>query len=137
MEAAIAVARKHQTSFGAALAMGDQIFLTAANQTKKLHDPTAHAELLAIRKLAEHLQKTNLSGFTLYTTCEPCPMCMSAAIWAKIDSVVFGCSIETISKYMPQISLPSEELLQYTEQKIEVSGGFMAQKCEMLLKEFA
>ena len=137
MEAAIAVARKHQTPFGAVLAMGDQIFTTAANQTKKFKDPTAHAELLAIRKLAEQLQKTDLSGFTLYTTCESCPMCMSAIIWAKIDSVVFGCSIETISKYMPQISMPSEELLQHTDQKIDISAGFMAQKCEMLLKEFS
>lgn len=117
--------------------MGDQIFTTAANQTKKLHDPTAHAELLAIRVLSEQLQKTDLSGFTLYTTCEPCPMCMSAAIWAKVDSVVFGCSIETISKYMPQISLPSSQLNEYAFRSVKIVGGVLEAECHKLLKSYA
>ncbi|TVR17121.1 MAG: nucleoside deaminase [Balneolaceae bacterium] len=137
MQAAIDVARKGKTPFGAVLTMGDEIFAEAANQTKALNDPTAHAELLVIRKLAEHLQKTDLSGFTLYTTCEPCPMCMSAAIWANIDRVVFGCSIDTISGYMPQIRLKSHELAMLTTHKIEVIGNIMSEECEKLLKDFS
>ena len=137
MEAAIAVAKKNQTPFGAVLAMGDQIFVTAANQTKALNDPTAHAELLAIRKLAEHLQKTDLSGFTLYTTCEPCPMCMSAAIWAGVDTVVYGCSISTISKFMEQIQIDCEFVNRNAFRKVETIGNFMKNECLKLLKRYA
>lgn len=137
MKAAIMVAEAHQTPFGAALAMGDQLFVTAANQTKKLHDPTAHAEVMAIRKLGERIQKTDMSGFTLYTTCEPCPMCMSAAIWAKIDTIFYGCSIPEISKFMDQINLPAEKFNQFSFTEINVTGAIMNKNCLELLQKFA
>lgn len=136
MKAAIEIAEKYQTPFGSALAMGDELFVTAANQTKELHDPTAHAEIMAIRKLGEHLKKTNLSGFTLYTTCEPCPMCMSAAIWAKVDTVFFGCGIPEISKYMDQINLRAEELLKSGFLNIDIEGGVYESECLKLLKKY-
>lgn len=131
------VAEAHQTPFGAALAMGDQLFVTAANQTKKLNDPTAHAEILAIRKLGERIQKTDLSGFTLYTTCEPCPMCMSAVIWANITTVFYGCSIELCSRYLPQINLKSDQLSTLGFNEISVSGGIMEKKCGELLSRYS
>lgn len=136
MKAAIEIAEKHRTPFGAALAMGNELFVTAANQTTELHDPTAHAEVMAIRKLGEYLKKTNLSGFTLYTTCEPCPMCMSAAIWAKIDTVFYGCDIPLITKYMGQIDLRAEKIAEFGSTNILVQGGFMIDECEVLLKEY-
>ncbi|MDZ7758628.1 MAG: nucleoside deaminase [Rhodohalobacter sp.] len=137
MKAAIEIAEENSTPFGAALAMGDEIFLTAANQTKTLHDPTAHAELLAIRKLSERLKKTDLSGFSLYTTCEPCPMCMSAAIWAGIDIVVYGCSIPQISEYMPQINLSCSDIADKSFRKIIIQQGFMEKECLSLLDTFS
>lgn len=137
MKAAIEIAEENGSPFGAALAMGDEIFLTAANQTKTLHDPTAHAELLAIRRLSDRLKKTDLSGFTLYTTCEPCPMCISASIWAGIDLVVYGCSIPQISKYMPQINLPSSDVAAKSFRKIDIEKGFMAEECLSLLDTFS
>lgn len=137
MKAAIEIAEKHQTPFGAALAMGDELFVTAANQTGELHDPTAHAEVMAIRKLGEHLKKTDLSGFTLYTTCEPCPMCMSAAIWAKIDTIFYGCDIPLIAKYMDQINLRADKIVGYSFTDIRVRGDIMGQECEILLKNHA
>ena len=137
MKAAIEIAEENSTPFGAVLAMGDEIFLTAANQTKILHDPTAHAELLAIRKLSERLKKTDLSGFTLYTTCEPCPMCMGAAIWAGIDIVVYGCSIPQISEYMPQIDLLSSDIADKSFRKIVIKQGFMEKECLSLLDTFS
>jgi len=100
MQAAIDIAERHQTPFGAVLSMGDEIFVEAANQTRQLHDPTAHAEVMALRKLGEHLKKTDFSGFTLYTTCEPCPMCTSAAIWAKVDTIVYGAGIPAITEFI-------------------------------------
>lgn len=137
MNAAVAIAQKHQTPFGAALAMGDQLFATAANQTGKLHDPTAHAEVMVIRKLCSQLKKTNLSGFTLYTTCEPCPMCMSAAIWAKIDHVFYGCDIPAISERMDQINLSSKSIAKRSFYRIEVQGGILEKDCRTLLNKFS
>ena len=137
MKAAIEIAEEHQTPFGAALAMGDQLFVTAANQTRQLHDPTAHAEIMAIRKLGEHLKKTNLSGFTLYTTCEPCPMCMSAAIWARVDAVFYGCDIPTISTYMDQIDLRADAIAESSFSNTYLEGKIMITECEQLLKKYS
>lgn len=138
MHAAIEIAEKHQTPFGAALAMGDQLFATAANQTQKLHDSTAHAEVMVIRKLGEQLQKTDLFGFTLYTTCEPCPMCMSAAIWAKIDTVFYGCDIPTISNYMKQMDVRATSFISHSFTKMHIAGieGETKKKCMDLLERF-
>ena len=137
MRAAIEIAEKYQTPFGAALAMGDQLFIAAANQTGKLHDPTAHAEVMAIRKLGEQVKKTNLSGYTLYTTCEPCPMCMSAAIWSKIDTVFYGCDIPMISNYMGQIQLRADTLAESAFVETHVCGEIMIDECEELLKKYS
>ncbi|HMB41778.1 MAG TPA: nucleoside deaminase [Balneolaceae bacterium] len=136
MKAAIDIAEKHQTPFGAVLAMGDEIFVEAANQTRQLHDPTAHAEVMAIRKLGEHLQKTDLSGFTLYTTCEPCPMCTSATIWAKVGTIVYGTDIPTITKFMPQISLRAQDICDQSFTDIEIVHGFMGKECTQLLRKY-
>src|SRR6056297_1524010 len=137
MKAAIEIAEENGTPFGAALAMGDEIFVTAANQTKTLHDPTAHAELLAIRKLSDRVRKTDLSGFSLYTTCEPCPMCMSAAIWAKIDTVFYGCGIPSISKKMPQIDIRSIDINKKSFHNVTILGGVLENRCMELLKQFS
>ena len=137
MRAAIEIAEKYQTPFGAALAMGDQLFIAAANQTGELHDPTAHAEVMAIRKLGEQVKKTNLSGYTLYTTCEPCPMCMSAAIWSKIDTVFYGCDIPMISNYMGQIQLRADTLAESAFVETHVCGEIMIDECEELVKKYS
>lgn len=137
MRAAIQVANRYKTPFGASLAMGDELFMMAANQTHKNHDPTAHAEINAIRELSNQLHRTDLSGFTLYTTGEPCSMCMSAAVWARIDTIFYGCSIELISTYMDQITLKADELNRYCFHKISVRGNLLTNDCKKLLDEYA
>lgn len=137
MKAAIQVADKNETPFGAAITMGDELFATAANQTDIKHDPTAHAEIEVIRKLTDQLQRNDLAGFILYTTCEPCPMCMSAIIWSGIETVVFGCDIPTISTYMNQIEIRAEEIGKKSSTKVEIMSGFMASECEQLLRKFS
>lgn len=137
MQAAIHVAEKNETPFGAALAMGDELFAAAANQTSQKSDPTAHAEIEVIRKLSDQLQKKDLSGFTLYTTCEPCPMCMSAIIWSGISTVIFGCDIPMISTYMKQIHIRAEEIAQKSSAEIEIHSGFLASECENLLRTYS
>jgi len=136
MTAAIEIARANQTPFGAALAMGDQLFAVEANQTVELNDPTAHAEMMAIRRLGSIIKKTDLSGFTLYTTCEPCPMCMSAVIWAKIDAVFYGCSIPEISNFTDQINLRAKYLAKKISGSVYLSDGILLEENRKLLKEF-
>ena len=64
------------------------------NQVIKNNDPTAHAEIVAIREACEKLHTYNLSDYILYTSCEPCPMCLSAIIWANIKEVYYACTKE-------------------------------------------
>jgi tRNA(Arg) A34 adenosine deaminase TadA len=76
-------------------------------------DPTSHAEVNAVRLATARLRRLSLRGCTLYSTCEPCPMCMSACIWAELDTVVFGAStMEDADGYWPQASdMPPQALV--------------------------
>ena len=69
-----------------------KIIAVAHNEVIKKNDPTAHAEIEAIRMASQALNNYNLKGCTLYTTCMPCPMCLSAIIWANINKVYYGCT---------------------------------------------
>ncbi|MEM0321432.1 MAG: nucleoside deaminase, partial [Thermoprotei archaeon] len=82
-----------QFPFGAVIALGSRIAASAHNSVKASVDPTAHAEIVAIRKACTKLYTTSLEEATLYTTCEPCLMCLSACFWAGIRRIVFGASI--------------------------------------------
>jgi guanine deaminase len=79
--------------FGAAIVKNGNIVACAHNTVWRDTDPTAHAEVNAIRQAAKALSTIDLSGCVMYTTCEPCPMCLSAIHWAKIDRVIYGANI--------------------------------------------
>ncbi len=76
--------------FGAVIVKDGIILSTAANSVTKDKDPTAHAEINAIRKACAKLNSFDLSGCIIYTSCEPCPMCLGAIYWAHIDKVFYG-----------------------------------------------
>ena len=76
--------------FGAVIVKDDQIVSRASNSVTKTNDPTAHAEVNAIRKACRKLGTFDLSGCVLYTSCKPCPMCLGAIYWAHIDKYFFG-----------------------------------------------
>ncbi|MGI6338207.1 MAG: nucleoside deaminase [Bacteroidales bacterium] len=76
--------------FGAAITMEGRIISEGSNSVVIMHDPTAHAEINAIRKASEILGTHALSGCTLYSSCEPCPMCLGAVYWAGIGRVVYS-----------------------------------------------
>lgn len=77
--------------FGAVITLNGKIIAEAGNRVVLNSDPTAHAEVLAIRAAAEYLKSHDLSKCILYTSCEPCPMCLGAIYWAGIKKVVYGC----------------------------------------------
>lgn len=79
--------------FGAVVAHGGAIVGEGHNQVVASHDPTAHAEVLAIRDAGRRLGTHRLSGCTLYTSCEPCAMCLAAAYWARLDAVWYAAAI--------------------------------------------
>ena len=76
--------------FGAVIIQGDQMIAAAHNEVLKNNDPTAHAEINAIRKASEQLERYDLSDCVLYTTSKPCPMCLGAIFWARIGTVYYG-----------------------------------------------
>lgn len=76
--------------FGAVIVKDGVIIGKGSNHVLENNDPTAHAEILAIREACNNLKTYDLSGCTLYTTCYPCPMCLSAIIWANITKVYYG-----------------------------------------------
>ena len=79
--------------FGAVIVdANENIISTGNNKVLKNNDPTAHAEIVAIRNACEKLQTYDLSNYILYTSCEPCPMCLSAIIWANIKEVYYACT---------------------------------------------
>ncbi len=78
--------------FGAVVVHQGTLVAEGWNQVTTHLDPTAHAEVVAIRNAASTLKQFSLKGCTLYTSCEPCPMCLAAAYWARIDRIVFGAS---------------------------------------------
>jgi guanine deaminase len=84
--------------FGAVIIKDDKIISASGNQVTKLNDPTAHAEVLAIRAAAKKLNTWDLSGCTLFTSCEPCPMCLSAIYWAHINKVYYACNHDDAKK---------------------------------------
>lgn len=78
--------------FGAVVVRDGKIIGEGANSVTSTNDPTAHAEVNAIRAAAKTLQTFALTGCALYTSCEPCPMCLAAAYWARLDAVYYGAS---------------------------------------------
>lgn len=76
--------------FGAVIAKDGDIIATGTNRVTADNDPTAHAEVNAIRKACQSLKTFDLSGCTIYTSCEPCPMCLAAIYWAHIDKIYYG-----------------------------------------------
>jgi tRNA(Arg) A34 adenosine deaminase TadA len=92
------------------------------NRVGEDHDPSAHGEVVTIRQACAKLQARSLEGYTLYTTCEPCPMCMACCLWAKLDRVVYGATIADAARFGHQIIIPSAEVARRTDLKCAVTG---------------
>jgi tRNA(Arg) A34 adenosine deaminase TadA len=82
--------RKGGGPFGAVIVKNGEVIAAASNRVTEKHDPTAHAEMEAIRIASQKLGTHDLSGCSIYASCEPCPMCMGAIYWARLDHLYFG-----------------------------------------------
>jgi tRNA(Arg) A34 adenosine deaminase TadA len=127
----------HPMPFGADIvstATGEQL-MRAVNRVGPDHDPSAHAETLAIRLACAKLATGSLKGYTLYTTCEPCAMCMACALWSGLDRLVFGATIADASRFVSQITIPAKEVARRTDLNCIVAGPVEREVCVKLFTD--
>jgi guanine deaminase len=142
MQAAIAVAREGMLEgrggpFGCVIVLGEEIIGKGCNSVVCNNDPTAHAEVMAIRDACRFLGSFQLTDCEIYTSCEPCPMCLGAIYWARPKRVVFAANRQDAQQAGFDDSFIYEEIkLSYTERQIamEESGRTEAVK---LFEEYA
>jgi tRNA(Arg) A34 adenosine deaminase TadA len=109
-----------------------ETLLRALNAVAREFDPSSHAEVRAIRLATKKLKNVSLAGYTLYTTCEPCPMCMSTALWAGLDRVVYGATIEDANRHCRQIQVPATEVAERSDMRCIVDGPILREQCYAL-----
>ncbi|MFC7299449.1 tRNA adenosine(34) deaminase TadA [Herminiimonas aquatilis] len=118
---------------GAVVVKDGQVIATGFNQPIGTHDPTAHAEIMALRAAATILGNYRLPGCELYVTLEPCAMCSGAMIHARLSRVVFGASDPKTGACGSIVNLFEQNQLNHHTQ---LTGGVLAQECGTLLKDF-
>jgi tRNA(adenine34) deaminase len=137
MEVAIEEARKAEAHgdvpIGAAIFRGGELLARAGNERELRRDPTAHAELLAIRAAAEVLGGWRLPGTTLYVTLEPCAMCAGAIVLARVPTVVFGAPDPKAGAAGSVLDVLAEPALNHQPRVI---AGVREEECGLLLREF-
>ncbi len=118
---------------GAVIVYNDEVVARSHNLSEKNHNPTHHAELLAIEKALKSLGTKNLKGCELYVTLEPCAMCISACMLSKIDKVYFGAYDTKSGACGGKIDLSRENCFDY---KTEIYGGIEENECKKIITDF-
>ncbi len=117
-----------EVPIGAVVVARGRIIARGHNMTERLHDPSAHAEMIALTAATETLGGKYLSGCTLYVTVEPCPMCAAALNWAQVGRIVYGAADPKrgYSLYSPSLLHP----------KTEIKSGVLTEECGRLMLQF-
>ena len=118
---------------GAAVVCEGEVIALAHNEREALGDPTAHAEVLAIRRAAKRLGRRRLSGCTLYVTLEPCPMCAGAIVMAELDGVYYGAADGTAGCAGSVYAIPEDPAF---GRRIACMGGLLEGECKAVLDGF-
>lgn len=118
---------------GAVVVVEDAVVASAANEREKASDPTAHAEVLALRAAAASTGSWRLAGATLYVTLEPCPMCAGAAVLARIDRLVYGPQDPRAGAAYSLYNIVQDPRLNH---HVEVTTGVLEEDCARLLRSF-
>ena len=137
MEEALQLARKAETSgevpVGAVLVADGEIIGRGSNAPISLSDPTAHAEIQALREAAGHSKNYRLKDATLYVTLEPCPMCAGAMVHARVERLVYGCSDPRSGAAGTVFNIVQADELNH---RLDVAHGVLEDKCRDLLQTF-
>ncbi|NLZ92416.1 MAG: nucleoside deaminase [Firmicutes bacterium] len=118
---------------GAVIVKNGQIIARDHNRREELNDPTAHAEILVMRKAGEILGGWRLPGTTLYVTIEPCPMCAGALVQARVGRIVYGAADSKAGAVDSLYTITTDERLNH---RLEVNGGVLADEASELMRHF-
>jgi len=133
LEQARLAAAEGEVPIGAVLVCDGAVVAHGRNAREAAMDPTAHAEMIAIREAAARLGRWRLSGCTLYVTLEPCPMCAGALVNARIDRLVYGAADPKAGAVGTLYDLSADTRLNH---RYEVTTGVLADECGQILKDF-
>jgi tRNA(adenine34) deaminase len=118
---------------GAVVVMGEEVVGRGRNRSVADRDPTAHAEIVALREAAQRLANYRLTGCTLYATVEPCAMCTGAAVLARVERLVYGCADPKAGAVRSLFRLADDARLNH---RIAVTQGVLEDECASLLRAF-
>jgi len=124
---------KGEVPVGAVLVIDDRVVARAHNQREGLNDPTAHAEIIALREGSAAINSWRLRGATLYVTKEPCIMCAGAMINARLGRLVYGCNDSKGGAVLSLYKIPQDKRLNH---QVEIVSGVLADECASILKGF-
>ena len=133
LEEAEKASQRGEVPVGAILLKGDQVLARDHNRCIELSDPTAHAEILVLRKGGEILKNYRLNDTVMYVTIEPCPMCVSAMVHSRISRLVFGALEPKFGAVESKVKLLDDNGLNH---KVKVERGILEKECAGLLKVF-
>lgn len=122
-----------EVPIGAVVVKDNRVVGRGHNQTERLGDPTAHAEIVAIGAAAAHFESWRLIGGTLYSTLEPCVMCAGASVLARIDRLVYGAKDPKFGGCVSLYEIPTDQRLNH---RIDMVGGILADQSVALMQEF-
>lgn len=139
MQMAVDVARQGiadgQSPFGCAIARGDQVLAVTHNTVVATTDITAHAEINALRAACREVNHVHLDDCLVATTCEPCPMCMAALHWARVETVMFGATIaDAEAAGFNELHVPAAEVLKIGGSSVRLQAGVLANECRDLFR---
>ena len=121
--------KKGQTPFGACIIKDGRVIACEHNTVFKTMDITAHAEVHAIRVACKKLKTIDLAGCTIYSTCEPCPMCFSACHWARIGRIVYGAKISDAKRFgFNELSISNIQMKEYDKSPLKITSGFLREE---------
>jgi tRNA(Arg) A34 adenosine deaminase TadA len=132
-------------AIGAVVVRDGAVLASSGNRIKLEHDPTQHAEIAAIRLACASLRTRHLEGAVLYTTAEPCPMCASAAIWARMSGIVSGSTLDDMAEFRAKFGTPewtwrtvdiaAMAVLDQGDPKLFLLEGFLRDECRLLFHD--
>ena len=124
----------HPVPFGALIVntRTGETLMRGTNAVLRESDPSSHAETRTVRLACKKLKRPSLAGYTMYSTCEPCAMCMANALWARLDRVVFGATIDDANRHVLQIHIPAKEVARRSDMPCRVDGPVLRDLCNTL-----
>lgn len=142
IQEAINSARYGEYPVGAVLVKNNKILIQSETQTHRKENPTDHAEIITIRTASRKLQTRKLKGCVLYSTHEPCPMCATAAFFARVDGIVFGTSVKDVMLYKREhsrwqwkwVDIAVQSIAEKSNCKSFIIPHFMRNECQKLFR---